>query len=133
MGSSKADSSQDERPICLPPGRDCFNRLAHQTFNCSVSCDGTYADIERVEEGIVAAQIGDHEEEMNALQLLVKEYEDYKKRYTESLMFNATASFSNYGGFGIENNFHNFVLFLSNRATLFVASADPDLLRHSHI
>ena len=69
-----------------------------------MSCGGTYADIERVEEGIVAAQIGDHE--MNALQLLVKEYEDYKKRYIESLMFNATASMSNYGGFGIENNFH---------------------------
>ena len=58
----------------------------------------------------MAAQIGDQVEEMNALQLLVKEYEDYKKRYTESLMFNATASLSNYGGFGIENNFNNFVL-----------------------
>ena len=98
-----------------------------------MSCGGTYADIERVEEGIVAAQIGDHEEEMNALQLLVKEYEDYKKRYTESLMFNATASLSNYGGLGIENNFHNFIFFLSDRATLLIASADPDFLRHGNI
>ena len=72
-----------------------------------MSCDGTYADIERVEEGMVSAHIGSQVEEMNALQLLVKEYEDYKKKYTESLMFNATASLSNYGGFGIENNFHN--------------------------
>ena len=69
-----------------------------------MSCDGTYADIERVEEGMVAAHIGSQVEEMNALQLLVKEYEDYKKRYTESLMFNATASLSNYGGFGTEKN-----------------------------
>ena len=76
----------------------------------------------------MAAQIGDHEEEMNAMQLLVKEYEDYKKRYTESLMVNTTASLSNYGGFGNENNFHNFVLFLSDRATLLIASADPDFL-----
>ena len=60
-----------------------------------MSCDGTYADIERVEEDVM-----DQVEEMNALQLLVKEYEEYKKRYTESLMFNATASLSNYGGFG---------------------------------
>ena len=59
-----------------------------------MSCDGTYADIERVEEDVM-----DQVEEMNALQLLVKEYEEYKKRYTESLMFNATASLSNYGGF----------------------------------
>ena len=63
-----------------------------------MSCDGTYADIERVEEGIMVAKSGDQVEEMNALQLLVKEYEEYKKRYTESLMFNATASLSNYGG-----------------------------------
>ena len=63
-----------------------------------MSCDGTYADIERVEEGIMVATSGDQVEEMNALQLLVKEYEEYKKRYTESLMFNATASLSNYGG-----------------------------------
>ena len=63
-----------------------------------MSCDGTYADIERVEEGIVVATSGGQVEEMNALQLLVKEYEEYKKRYTESLMFNATARLSNYGG-----------------------------------
>ena len=81
----------------------------------------------------MAAQIGDQVEEMDALQLLVKEYEDYKKRYTESLMFNATASLSNYGGFGIENNFHSFVLFLSDRATLLITSADPDFLRHGNI
>ena len=96
---SYAQSSQEERPICLPPGRDCFNGIAHKTFNCSVSCDGTYADIERVEEGTMVVGSGEQVEEMDALQLLVKEYEDYKKRYTESLMFNATASSSNYGGF----------------------------------
>ena len=62
-----------------------------------MSCDGTYADIERVEEDITVAKSGDEVEEMNALQLLVKEYEEYKKRYTESLMFNATASVSKYG------------------------------------
>ena len=92
-----SSSQEEDRPICLPPGRDCFNRLAHETFNCSVSCDGTYADIERVEEDITVAKSGDEVEEMNALQLLVKEYEEYKKRYTESLMFNATASASKYG------------------------------------
>ena len=91
----------DERSICLPPGRDCFNRLAHERFNCSVSCDGIYADIERVEGDVMAAPSGGQVEEMGALQLLVKEYEEYKKKYTESLMFNATASSSNYGGFGI--------------------------------
>ena len=104
LGSSKSESSQDERPICLPLGRDCFNRLARKTFNCTVSCEGTYADIEKVEEDIMVVKSGAQVEEMDALQILVKEYEDYKKRYTESLMFNATASLSNYGGFGTEKN-----------------------------
>ena len=75
-----------------------------------MSCDGTYADIERVEEGMLAAHIGSQVEEMNALQLLVKEYEEYKKRYTESLMFNATASLSNYGELNVEKQINNSVL-----------------------
>ena len=53
----------------------------------------------------MAAPSGGQVEEMGALQLLVKEYEEYKKKYTESLMFNATASSSNYGGFGIASFF----------------------------
>ena len=81
-----------------------------------MSCDGTYADIERVvEEDIMVTQSGGQVEEMNALQLLVKEYEDYKKKYTESLMFNATASSSNYGGFWIEKEFHKCVLLQQSR------------------
>ena len=74
-----------------------------------MSCDGTYADIERVEEDVM-----DQVEEMNALQLLVKEYEEYKKRYTESLMFNATASLTNYGGFWTERKYFTCHSFLSN-------------------
>ena len=69
-----------------------------------MSCEGTYADIEKVEEDIMVVKSGAQVEEMDALQILVKEYEDYKKRYTESLMFNATASLSNYGGFGTVKN-----------------------------
>ena len=75
----------------------------------------------------MVTQSGGQVEEMNALQLLVKEYEDYKKKYTESLMFNATASSSNYGGFWIEKEFHKCV-FLSNRETLLIAPADRDFL-----
>ena len=93
----------NESPICLPPGRDCFNRLAHERFNCSVSCDGIYADIERVEEDLMAAQSGGQVEEMDALQLLVKEYDEYKKKYTESLMFNPSASLTNFGEFFLLN------------------------------
>ena len=57
-----------------------------------------YADIERVEDAIVVAKAGGDAEEVDALQLLLKEYEDHKKKYTESLMFNMNESSSNYGG-----------------------------------
>ena len=93
-----------------------------------MSCDGIYADIERVEEDVIAAPSGGQVEEMGALQLLVKEYEEYKKKYTESLMFNATASSSNYGGFGIASFFCLIRFFVSCRATLLIAPADPDFL-----
>ena len=59
-----------------------------------------YADIERVEDAIMVAhnaQAGGEAEEVDALQLLLKEYEDHKKKYTESLMFNMNESSSNYG------------------------------------
>ena len=58
-----------------------------------------YADIERVEDAIVVAKAGGDAEEVDALQLLLKEYEDHKKKYTESLMFNMNESSSNYGGY----------------------------------
>ena len=58
-----------------------------------------YADIERVEDAIVVSQAGGDAEEVDALQLLLKEYEDHKKKYTESLMFNMNESSSNYGGY----------------------------------
>ena len=64
-----------------------------------MSCDGMYADIERVEDAIVVAQAGGETEQGDALQLLLKEYEDHKKKYTESLIFNMNESSSNYGGY----------------------------------
>ena len=56
-----------------------------------------YADIERVEDAIVVAQAGGEAEEGDALQLLLKEYQEHKKKYTESLMFNPSASLTKFG------------------------------------
>ena len=37
---------------CGPKGRDCIEENATQSFNCSVSCEGIYADIEWMDEGM---------------------------------------------------------------------------------
>ena len=30
---------------CSPKGRDCFEKHSSQTFNCSATCEGVYADV----------------------------------------------------------------------------------------
>ena len=70
------------------------------------------------------AQSGGQEEEIGALQLLVKEYVEYEKKYTKSLMTITSASSSNCGRFWISL----FQSCVSGRAFLLVASADPDVL-----
>ena len=40
---------------CSPEGRDCIEDKSSWTFNCSVACEGTYADVqwvENIEEGV---------------------------------------------------------------------------------
>ena len=42
--------------ICGPEGRDCIEKKSTEPFNCSLTCDGIYADIYRkaskIEDGI---------------------------------------------------------------------------------
>merc|ERR1719264_1397666 len=38
-----------ELNICSPEGRDCIENKSTSTFNCSVACEGIYADVEWVE------------------------------------------------------------------------------------
>ena len=34
---------------CSPEGRDCIEKKSTSTFNCSVACEGIYADVQWVE------------------------------------------------------------------------------------
>lgn len=40
--------------ICSPEGRDCIENKATSTFNCSVACEGIYADVQWVENIVEA-------------------------------------------------------------------------------
>ena len=35
-------------PVCNPNGRDCIQKNSAETFNCSTSCTGIYADVQWV-------------------------------------------------------------------------------------
>ena len=41
---------------CSPKGRDCIERHSTLSFNCTVSCDGVYADVQWVNEQIEAGE-----------------------------------------------------------------------------
>ena len=36
--------------VCGPQGRDCIERNSFSSFNCSVRCEGIYADVQWVDE-----------------------------------------------------------------------------------
>ena len=50
--------------ICSPEGRDCIENMAISTFNCSVACDGIYADVQWVENVVEAMGEGPVEDEV---------------------------------------------------------------------
>ena len=39
---------------CSPEGRDCIEKKSTSTFNCSVACEGIYADVQWVENVVEA-------------------------------------------------------------------------------
>ena len=62
---------------CGPVGRDCIEKKSSQTFNCSVTCDGVYADVhwitdiikEEVEDEPVEVEVsGEVGEELKKMQ-----------------------------------------------------------------
>ena len=44
---------------CTPKGRDCFETYSSQTFNCSVTCEGVYADVQWEEDPIMNKDMQD--------------------------------------------------------------------------
>ena len=41
---------------CSPEGRDCIENKSTSTFNCSVACEGIYADVQWVENVLQATE-----------------------------------------------------------------------------
>ena len=97
--------------MCSPTGRDCIEGAIGQDFNCSVSCEGIYADVQwlgvsdgeekKVEELwiMLNGKMEKDEEDLNKKKILalVNEYNTFKKRNVRHFGFNAEATEESYG------------------------------------
>ena len=71
--------------VCSPKGRDCIENLLAETFNCSMTCDGMYADISWKEVEIK----GTMDKDKHAL--LSSEYENFKRKYVKHFEFSSSS------------------------------------------
>ena len=77
--------------ICDPEGRDRIEEKSAQTFNCSLSCVGMYADIAWKDE-----QLKD-EKDKDKYSTLSSQYHNFKKEHVTHFRFSSEASSSMYG------------------------------------
>ena len=102
--------------ICGPTGRDCIEEAIGHDFNCSVNCEGIYADVNwfasidgeetKKEEEEWMALNGKMEkgrESVNKKKILelVREYNAFKKKSVKHFRFNAKETTQSYGKFWI--------------------------------
>ena len=76
---------------CDPEGRDCIEKNSAETFNCSMTCKGMYADI--------YWKVGKMEDEMDKEKYteLLSEYEKFKKENVKHFEFSSATSGNNFG------------------------------------
>ena len=70
---------------CDSKGRDCIEEKSGLTFNCSVSCEGIYADTIKSQE----TKLTDVK-----IQPLVAEYQDFKRNHVKHFRFNPYATYA---------------------------------------
>ena len=71
---------------CGPGGRDCIETNSAETFNCSMTCEGMYADISR--KGSKLKNEMDKEKYLE----LSSEYQNFKREYVKHFEFSSATS-----------------------------------------
>ena len=71
---------------CGPKGRDCIERNSAETFNCSMTCEGIYADI-NWKAGYMT-----NEMDKEKYAELSSEYVNFKREYVKHFEFSAETS-----------------------------------------
>ena len=77
--------------ICGPKGRDCIEKNSAKTFNCSMTCDGIYADIFWKESEM------EDTKDKDKYTLLSSEYDNFKRTSVKHFEFKSTSASSMFG------------------------------------
>ena len=77
---------------CSPAGRDCIEKNSAETFNCSISCEGIYADIHWKRDEEMTFEI-----DKDKYAVLSSEYKNFKKESVKHFRFSSEASRSMFG------------------------------------
>ena len=73
---------------CSPKGRDCIEKNSSLNFNCSLTCQGLYLDVQWMDTGLEFVSALDKEK----LDMMVKEYEEFKKMNVKHYRFKSGAT-----------------------------------------
>ena len=85
---------------CSPWSRDCIEKNFAQTFNCNVTCEGIYADVQLVKGENPKEMMKDKNPEQlenTNLFRLIFEYQEFKRTRVQHFRFNSEASTSMFG------------------------------------
>ena len=76
---------------CGPEGRDCIEQNSAETFNCSMTCDGMYADT-NWKDGTMK-----DEKDKEKYAMLSYEYQNFKKENVKHFRFSSGLFWQNFG------------------------------------
>ena len=90
--------------ICSPEGRDCIENKATSTFNCSVACEGIYADVQWV-ENVVEGMEGKKRDGLDRqkFEKMMSEYNQFKKNQVQHFRFDSAAHSTEFVGKVVSN------------------------------
>ena len=71
---------------CGPEGRDCIEKNSAETFNCSMTCEGMYADINWKD-----GEMKDLKDKKKYT-MLASEYQNFKKENLKQFIFSSELS-----------------------------------------
>ena len=81
-------------------GRDCIEKNFDQTFNCNVTCEGIYADVEWfMGEEPMERMKEKSTKELKKMKILklISEYKEFKRAHVQHFRFNSEANTTMFG------------------------------------
>ena len=96
---------------CSPAENECYQKLRHNTFDCTVSCNGLFADIsvkkiKRISRDYLDDFDMENDEERQKFDSLLAQYGKYKTNFLENIHFeNIDKTFNGYSRFNYSKKY----------------------------